>query len=251
MSGIPPRRTQRFYEKKAIVEAIAMVPPIAMAAVTAAINFRDPTKRLFGSLIIAAIVWLFLASVVRVLNARTQDKGQKRREEYDGLLGALHVIYGMVSKRAGIEDNSGNLRTTLHRVVPPAEDGASAEELEQLLPYVGGRGNGPGRTFSIRSGVIGKAVREKNAFAASRQSDDYEKFLSELVREWSYTDQDARKLTPDRRAWMAVPIFSPKMTVAAVVYLDSSEKDFFTAELQQLIIEACSGVASYINEVYK
>jgi len=97
---------------------------------------------------------------------------------------------------------------------------------------------------------IGKAVREKSVFAASRQSGDYEQFLSELVRDWAYTEADARQLSPDRRAWMAVPIFAPKAEVVGVTYLDSNQTGFFTPELQQLIFDACGGIATYVKEVY-
>lgn len=139
------------------------------------------------------------------------------------------------------------MRTTIHRVV--SGDGG-AQEVEQLLPYVGGTGSPPGRTFSVRSGIIGKAVRERSVFAASRVSPDYEALLAELVRDWSYTMEDARKLSPDRRSWMAVPIPVEGGPVVAVVYLDSSEPDFFVADVQRVVLEACAGITSYIDEVY-
>lgn len=252
MTSIPGRRRQRFYERKTAVELLAVVPPVLTAAVAAAINLRDPARRSLGWVLVAAIVWLAVASAVKVLHALSQDREQKRREDYDGLRGALHVLYGLVSTRAGIgPQDHGRLRTTIHRVVQPVAKGEAAEELEQLLPYFGGPGNGPGRRFSIRSGVIGKAVRGKGAVAASRASEDYEQFLVELVRDWAYTEHDARQLSPDRRAWMAVPVFDPKgAVVAAVVYLDSYETGFFTPELRQVILEACSGIATYVHEVY-
>jgi len=85
---------------------------------------------------------------------------------------------------------------------------------------------------------------------AQRQNADYEAFLRELVQEWSYTPQDARALTPDRQAWMAVPIKGIS-GVVAVVYLDSDQRELFTSEVQQLIVLACQGVASYISARYK
>jgi len=252
MTTIPGRRRLRVYERKAAVEMLAVVPPVLTAAVTAVINLRDPGKRGLGWLLVAGIAWLVAASVVRVLHARAQDREQKRREDYDGLLGAMHVLYGLVSARAGIgPQEHGRLRVTIHRVVQPVKGGA-AEELEQLLPYIGGARDGAGRKFSIRSGVIGKAVRGRGAVFASRASEDYEQFLSDLVRDWAYTEHDARRLTSDRRAWMAVPVFDrKKIVVMAVVYLDSNETEFFTPDLRKVILEACGGVASYVNEVYE
>jgi hypothetical protein len=135
-------------------------------------------------------------------------------------------------------------------VVVPEKPNQPVEELEQLVDYVGSSSKGAGRKFSIRSGIIGRAVREKSPYAASRQSDDYEEYIHELVRDWAYTEEDARKLRSDRKSWMAVPIFGLNHAVVGVVYLDSVEKDFFTKEVQQLTLNACAGIASYINERY-
>ncbi|HSU15545.1 hypothetical protein [Longimicrobium sp.] len=252
MTTIPGRRRPRFYERKTVVELLAIVPPVVTAGVTAYINLRDPGKRTLGWLLVGAIGWLAAASIVRVLHAHAQDREQKRRDDYDGLLGALYVLYGLVSARAAVGPHEhGRLRITIHRIVPPVAKGRAAEELEQLLPYLGGDGGGPGRRFSIRAGVIGRAVREKIAFAASRQNEHYEQFLGELVREYAYTEEDARQLAPDRRAWMAVPVAGAGRAVAAVVYLDSNERTFFTNELQKIIVDACSGITSYVHEAYR
>ncbi|HEX6751823.1 MAG TPA: hypothetical protein VF092_31300 [Longimicrobium sp.] len=252
MTSIPGRRRRRFYERKAVVELLAVIPPVLTAAVTALVNIRDPERRTLGWLLVGAIGWLLVSSVVKILHAYAQDREQKRREEYDGLLGALHVLYGVVSTRAGIGPrDGGRLRVTVHRVVPPSGSGMAAEELEQLLPYVGGQGGGPGRKFSIRSGVIGKAVRARAVVAVTRGSDEHEKFVDELVREWAYTEHDARRLSSDRRSWMAVPVFDSGFVVVAVVYLDSNDTEFFTPELQKIILDASGGIATYVNEVYR
>lgn len=248
MVQIPGRKRKRLWEHKAVVEALAIVPAIAAAAVTAISNLREPGKRSLGWVLIAAGVWLVASSVVKVLHAQAQDAAQKKSERYEGLLGALHVLHGAVRSRAGLESlHDGKLRTTIHRVV--SGDGG-AEEVEQLLPYIGGTGSQAGRTFSVRSGIVGKAVRERSVFAASRVSPHYEAFLLELVRDWSYTMEDARKLSPDRRSWMAVPIPVEGGPVVAVLYLDSSEPDFFGGEVQRVIVDACAGITTYIDEVY-
>lgn len=248
MAQIPGRKRKRFWEHKAVVEALAVIPPIAAAAVTAILNLRDPAKRSLGWVLIGASVWLAVASVVKILNAQAQDAALKKSEGYEGLLAALHVLHGAVRSRAGSDNlHEGRLRATIHRVVPGQ---GGVEEVEQLLPYIGGTGSSAGRTFSVRSGIIGKAVRERSVFAASRVSSEYEAFLSELVRDWSYTMDDARKLSPDRRSWMAVPIPVEGGPVVAVVYLDSSEPEFFSGEVQRVVLEACAGITTYIDEVY-
>ncbi len=250
-SSIPGAKRERFFEKKAFVEGTSVVPPIIAGTVAAIVNLQDPGKKTLGWLLLAAAIWLTVASVLKVLHAHSQDEQEQRRQDYEGLWGALHVMYATITTYLP-EDGSGNgkLRATVHRVDRASRKGKPAEELEQILPYIGGSGSPPGRRFSVRSGIIGKAVREKAAFTASRQNDDHETFLAELIRDWSYTEEDARKLSPDRRSWMAVPIFGKKQIVVAVVYLDSAERDFFDNRIKSAVLGACGGIASYISEVY-
>lgn len=249
--NIPARRKLRLYERKAFAEAVTVVPPAIAAWVAARSNLADPAKRVFGWWLLAGIIWLIGASILKVIQAHAQDKEQKRKQDYEGLNGALHVIYSALSSRAGLTNrDDGRVRLTIHRVVPSKGHSGAAEQLEQLLPYLGGSGGPPGRTFSIRSGIIGKAAREKAVFAASRVSEDHSKFLSELIRDWNLTEEDARNVQPDRRAWMAVPIFGPRSSVVAVVFLDSNQQHMFDGDMQRLVVDACGGVASYIDEAY-
>lgn len=252
MAGIPGIRQSKFYEKKGLVELMAIGPPILAAIIAACTNLADRKTRVAGYWMIVGIVWLLVGSIIKVLSAYQQDKEQQSKQDYDGLLGAIHVLYGQVSKHLKFQEtDAGRLRITIHRMVVCAQKDQYPEELEQLLPYIGGDGKQAGRRFSIRSGIIGKAVREKTPYAFTRQNDDYEAFIKELVALWSYPEEDARKLTSDRRSWMSVPIFGPNTSVVGVVYLDSNEKDFFSPEVQNLVINACSGIASYIDERYK
>lgn len=251
MGRIPGRKKERFYEKKLIVELISILPPLVTAAVGALVNLGDPAKHVLGWWLAGATAWLALASLIKVLHAAAQDRDRKRSEEYDGLRGALCVLYETVRRGAGVESvGDGTLRVTIHRVVWPTKKGAAAEQLEQLLPYIGGSGGAPGRRFSIYSGVSGRAARDRTVVEVSRRSEEYPEFVRELVRDWAYTEETARAVAPDRQSWMGVPILSVDLAVTAVVYLDSSVPGFFTAAVQQLVGNACSGLATYIGEAY-
>lgn len=82
MVKIPGRKRKRLWEHKAAVEAIAVVPPIIAASVTAVLNLGDPAKRSMGWVLVGASVWLALASLFKVLNARAQDAAEKTSENY-------------------------------------------------------------------------------------------------------------------------------------------------------------------------
>lgn len=250
---IPDRKGDRWYEKKAVIEALATVPPLLAAVIGALTSLSDQHKRVFGWWLLAGAVWLVLASMAKVLHARAQDRERKRADEYEGFRAALHLLFTAVCEAAGLSEQdcaNGRVRVTIHRVVPRGSR-SSPEELEQLLPYMGGPGSAPGRRFSIRSGIIGKAARRKSAVVAGRASADYEEFVGDLVRDWAYTEEDARRLSPDRCAWMAVPILKPREGTVAVVYLDSREPGFFTEPLQRLVLTICSGINAYTVEAYQ
>jgi hypothetical protein len=251
MGNIPGPQKERFYEKKYVVELIAVLPPLVTAAVGALVSLGDPAKRTLGWWLIGATAWLALASIVKVLHAAAQDRQRKRVEDYDGLRGSLWVLYEVARHAARLEKaGDGTLRITIHRVIIPSRSAASAGRLEQLLPYVGGTGGPARRTFSTRCGVIGLAVREKVAFAVRRKSIEHSDFVKELVHDWGYTEEEARSISADRQAWMAVPIFSAQGAVVAVVSLDSSIPGFFTRAMRQTVGNACGGIAAYIAEAY-
>lgn len=252
MGNIPGPQKERFYEKKYVVELIAVLPPLVTAAVGALVNLADPAKRTLGWWLAGATAWLALASGVKVLHAAAQDRQRRRVEDYDGLRGSLCVLYEVVRRAASVETaGDGTLRVTIHRVMLPGERGAAGEKLEQLLPYVGGAGGRARRMFSIRSGVIGLAVRRKAPATARRKRSEHADFVKELVDDWGYTEEEARSVTADRQAWMAVPIFSGHGTVGAVVSLDSSIPGFFPKAVQRTVGNACGGIAVYIEEAYR
>lgn len=252
MSGhIPGPKRERLYEKKWPTELFATLPPLVTTGAAAVVNLNDPAKRTIGLWLVGAAVWLFFASAWKVLHAYSQDREKKKADDHAGLKGALAVLYSTIAGAAGIKKEDGRLRVTIHRVVEPPGPGRDPEELEQMLPYIGGKGNAPPRRFSIRSGIIGKAAREKAAIAGSRQNEDYESYVAELVRDWAYTEADARKIDAGRRSWMAVPILGPGDKTRAVVFLDSSEPDFFSQEMHDLILAGCRGITAYTKEVYK
>jgi len=250
---IPDRKGDRWYEKKAVIEALATVPPVLAAAIGALISLAQRQQRAFGWWLLAGAVWLIGASVAKVLHARAQDRERKRSDEHDGLRAALHVLFTTVCRMAGIAEEqrtAGRLRLTIHRVVTRGKSDPP-EELEQLLPYMGGPGSPPGRRFSIRSGIIGAVARRKSAMVAVRGCAEHEGFVGELMRDWAYTEDDARRLTPDRHAWMAVPLVNGNGTTVAVVYLDSREPQFFTDPVQDLVLAICAGINAYTLEVYR
>lgn len=251
-----------FYERKWLVEAIAAGPPFLGAMYAAYKAWRataGDAEEASASIATLGIdtwvlggvcAWLLVASLIKVLAAKAQDAKEDLAKGHDGLVATLHVVHAVVARAGRLETPAQlkSLRVTFHRVVPPLED---SDHIEHIVRYVGGSGSEPGRKFSIRSGITGRAIREKAVFTMSRRSEKFEDYVNELVSEWSYTEADAKKMTFDRFSAMAVPVRGRGQEVLGVVYLDSSSKDFFaTDDMQQIVVAACVGVTDYIGERY-
>jgi hypothetical protein len=252
MKELPGPKKERLWDKKWVVEALNVVPALGTAVVAALIAAADASRRPYFGILAGLAAALGMASIVKVLHARGQDLERKRPEDHIGLQGALHVLHAVVRREGGLgEGPDDRLRVTIHRVVHEGKPLKVPRELEQMLPYICRTGGGQHRRFRIESGIIGKAARECALFSASRESTDFETAVRELVSDWAYTEADARKLQPDRLSWMAIPVIYPGESAAvAVVYLDSSERDFFTKELQNLVSVACAGISSFLPKAY-
>lgn len=155
MGSIPEARSPRFYEKKWIVEAAAVFPPIVAMGVAAATNLMAPAggKGKLGWALLTAVTWLIVASIIKVANAYSQDRKQESKLEYDGLKGALYALHNSVAEYLGFSDEekrNEKLRVTILRAVPSSKPGRDPEEMEQLLPH-----RGPGCRRAARHPALG------------------------------------------------------------------------------------------------
>lgn len=249
MAKIPGKRKRAFYERKWVIEFLSSVPPIIAGGYAALMASKNPQTEGYAGYLLFGILWLAVASVLKVVHARSQDAEVAQKDSHDGLAAAVRVLHAVVAKNTCIGDEcNGVLRITIHRVVPPLD---RPEGLEQLIPYIGGDGGDAYRRFPVQSGIAGRVAREKTPYVYSRQTEDHEAFISVLIREWGFTEHHARTLKPDRRSWMAVPIFSTNNVVVAIVYLDSNRAELFDDGVKALVLSSCAGIASYVSERYR
>jgi len=190
-------------------------------------------------------VWLGFGSVFKVLQARAKDRKLAELRGPERLRGCLYVMHAAAIAARGLspkkEEDREVLRVTIHK--------ADGEELVQLLDYTGGtpeHRKGIGRRRSCRSGVIGRAYTSAEPAYFRREDDDFEKYKREMRERWHMLPSETDGLDSDRRAHVAVPI-GDDGKVAAVVFLDSSDRDFFTASIQDMIVAHCIGLAQYVQ----
>jgi hypothetical protein len=182
---------------------------------------------------------IFVLSVFKSIVSLREKLKSKSLHELEGCLHTVHSILAGGSKV--------KLRITIH--IPIESD----QKLEQILNYVGDseKTETAGRRFPAQCGVIGEALRTKQTVMARRVESDYEKYIDELVTEWHFTQKDARKLNPATMSWMAIPLEGTTQEIAGVVYLDSSDPDFFSEERQTSAINASVGIARFVRSRYK
>lgn len=243
-------KKRRFWERKWFLETVSAGPPFLAAAVAAVKAGTEGLGWIFV-LAIASCAWLVVVGVVKVVHARRQDAAEDEARNHDGLLAALHVLHAAVAHAGKLdpEEKDRCLRVTFHRVVPPLDN---SDKIEQIVPYVGGKHDGAGRTFHIRTGITGKAIRENSILIMDRQSDSFEDYQKQLISDWGYTPADAEKFTRDRFALMAVPVMDKAgHDVLGVVYLDCCNKNFFASEaVKSAVLSCCAGITSYTGERY-
>jgi hypothetical protein len=190
------------------------------------------------------------AIVTTAIGALSVAKGlvllgeRQRTRSMHELEGCLETLYSVLCP---IGAASRGLRLSVHVAI---ENG---QKFQQVLEYVGDHRSGAetaGRVFPAQSGIAGKVLRTKEAYAAARESDRYEDYIRELVANWNFTEADARRLDPATMAWMAIPITNLGGGLEGVLYLDATDRDFFTEERQWLAIQATTGIAKFVARRY-
>jgi hypothetical protein len=212
----------------------------AVVGASSVVNYLSQGRRVLAVLVgigtVGVLIFTSVKQGVGLIAARNKDS----IHELEGCLLTLHAALDPASVYPPV-----TLRLALH--VP------AGEMLEQVTDYIGvpSRRGRIGRQFPANAGIIGKAYRENDVFVARRVNDDYDLFVQELVKDWNYTAERAARLNPGVMEWMAVPLANPDtQKVAAVLYLDSNRRNFFTAARQELVLSAVNGIAVFIGKRY-
>ncbi|WP_394824763.1 GAF domain-containing protein [Pendulispora albinea] len=186
--------------------------------------------------------------LLKLAQSNYKDKIDEKKETPSDLRGPLHVLHRVIAKQKRRENpEEGWLRITVHRVYKNTK---GEEELEQSVDYVGSKDGGAGRTFSAKSGLIGRVARLKEPRKFERVSGmSYDDWITYCVEHLGMTHEDARKTRDKRFSFIGVPISSGEK-VRAVVYADSSEMQFFDEATTDLVLIGCAGLASFIDEHY-
>jgi hypothetical protein len=204
---------------------------------SSAYNYAEQGQRSLALLVGLGAVGVFGFAVLKHSVGLAAARNRDSTHELEGCLYTLHAVLAP-------EENC-KLRLAVHI---PVE-----ESLEQVTEYIGDtpKPGRIGRQFPANAGIIGKAFREDEVFVGRRENDDYEAYVAELVRDWNYTEERARRLNPGVMEWMAVPFYDTEHgRVEAVLYLDANRREFFTPDRQEAVLAASNGIAVFIGKRY-
>lgn len=184
--------------------------------------------------------------VTSVFKSIAMWHAHKESETTHELDGCLHVLHSYLI--SDLDASSCRVRAAIH---VPTDGG---QQLLQVTEYVGDKYSSgkAGRKFPVQSGIVGRAYRSREALVATKQNEDREAFLHELINEWGYSEKDALEVDPYSKTWMAVPITkSGDGPVFGVIFVDATILEFFTEKRQEFVLFATSGIADYVVRRYK
>lgn len=243
-----------WHERKGVTELLIGGPAFATACIVTWRLLIDPKTNIYGWISVATLAWLALGLVLKILQASKQDKKESAGTSHDGIHGALYVVHAAASHACGLQMDAGleKIRVTFHRVIFK-DDGSDPTEYEQIFDYVGRKGGGVDRKFSVAIGISGKAIRSGgDAIKAKRKNANVSQYEQELIDDWGYTAQAAKQVSREPMTWLAVPVRdSDTDKTIGIVYLDSTDPSAFDADVGVgAILTACLGVTKYVGVRY-
>lgn len=233
--------------RKWVVELLSSVPVMAGATFAAYKNWDDAVV---GYALAAVAIWAAGSSVIKIAVARRQDQQESPETTHEGLYAAISTLHSAVTYWCDKGDGQDlDIRATFHRVVPPLDD---PSEIQQIIPYIGGDGDGSGRRFSLNTGITGKAIRDLEPYILSSNAKDELELRASLVTDLGYTRPQAKKVSPGRYSAIAVPVIDKSgQHVLGVIYLDSLGRHVFDEEeITQMILRICDSIGDFVTKRY-
>ncbi len=252
-TNLPLPQKPRWFHTEVAGAAFAAAPSLVAStcAIVAGVVKHDRTPVVTGACVLVAGIFGLVIGIVRSRKKDERERAQKSAADLEGCLYILHAAILAMKGLAYDESNIAKLRVTIHRVIE------HASKVRQLVPYVGGGGGGKDREMLSRCGIVGRAITRLKPQGMIREGsfDDYVRVMCE---EYGMLVGEARELSDDRFSFLAIPLVNGRSAVG-VVYLDSTEPDFFSdaaapnaisPHMVAMISTSCGGLAPYTRLRY-
>ncbi|MFH1302319.1 MAG: hypothetical protein ABIK07_14760, partial [Planctomycetota bacterium] len=173
---------------------------------------------------------------------KTILRDEKTDISVDAVLESVIQILRITLKK---NEEDPDLRLTIYRLTP------DKKYLKQHTKYFGIdlQYSKVRHKIEISKGVIGAAYRTKKVAPLNRDPkvSDAE-FREDMVKGFGFTEEEAKALRDDRKAWIALPV-KEETGIHTILYCDSKVHKFFGTEnsVRYKILEAaCAGLAEFL-----
>ena len=234
----PPSRWRRLLRSEVTYD-VPLAVCGCVAGVVASFKFftdNPPNKWAGGSLALVACVSLILG----ISKALMKHQKQSQVESPKPLDAVLHTVHSLLTNGPSAAKKEHGLRICVFVPIPN-----DPEHVHQLTNYVGtATEHGAGKKISCRSGIVGEALRSNRlAYSLLPKGQSLVEFL---VRDFGFTKDEAMNVRENSKSWAGIPVASDGKVVA-VIFADSTDKDFWNATRRRIIEASAIGVAEYLT----
>lgn len=222
---------------------------MAGAALAGWKSWGEPQYRPVLWAAIGLAIAAFWIGAFKTWRLRKKEKRYEPLNEPKDIASWAQSTFKALDERHDIQEKGARL--TVYRIEYDSRR-RDPVQLQQMIEYVGSSGGPAGRFVPARCGAVGVCARTGKAISAKRESNDLDDFRAEVVRQWGFTEHEARQVSVDRFSFFATPITeSDGGYVVAVVFLDSRHPDLFESEeVQESILEFCGFLTDLIRSCY-
>ena len=223
MVELPSIKVGRWRVRDWVLELVAALLAFALAGLALLRPGLTRWQIVAGVAVLGGLLVINFRKAHRTRQAELRYEPATVPKELTGLIRAMHERLCHV-RRCGTKDLG--VRIVLHKVHWNARR-TEPIEWEQITDYYGGPGGEVGRRTSARAGIVGRVARSGDLIDAKRDAIAVEDFRTELVKTWSFTGPEARQISADRWAWMALPLSEDERRPYGVIYLDAADPALF------------------------
>ncbi len=192
--------------------SLAILSAIASALIGLSLTWHDASQTSTGGPPFLALAAIAVAMALIVL-AGAVPAEYEAAERLDLL---LPVIYHVLDLRESD-------RLTIHRLRT-----FSSRGYEQITEYYPSpQRHTQGRVFPMSHGIVAQCFSHPGHPVTPWSIPDGQTFEHAMSDRWMFTDDETRRLSQDRRSFLAYPIGQHGSYAAAVLYLDSSDPSRF------------------------
>jgi hypothetical protein len=202
-----------------ILWCLLILCALASAGLSPFIQTAIDESKYFGAgaliLVLAAAICGFFFVTTAISRGKSESVNRYSATVFriEGMLAATYRLASFTE--------SSEVRITLY--VPHKR---KKDYLTQITHYYPTETPGSIPCLHISKGIVGRCYRTRQSqmLIVKKRSD----YRQELIKIWSFTEEEAKEINPDRLAFLALPVIRKNGGVGAIIFLDAKSRRTFT-----------------------